>query len=189
MSHDASGSQHPIQNPGDDEKQQVTFKVVDGPSPLAAEKSSDVSSKTGPSKKRWWLMVLKEQLDVESRGIVPTPPEERTDTAYQKIFFIWLSANCNILSCVSMSFPVCIICIHDMCLERRFSAGTVGPILFRLSFRHSAAVIAGFTLLGSILPALFSIFGPKLGMRQMVQSRYSWGCVKELFDPILSSRF
>ncbi|KAG8884245.1 hypothetical protein FRB97_004750 [Tulasnella sp. 331] len=101
-----------------------------------------------------WLWKLLRELDVESRGIVPTLPEERVDHRYLKIFFIWLSANCNILS---------------------FSAGTVGPILFGLSFKHSAAVIVGFNLIGLLLPGYFSTFGPKLGMRQMVQSRYSWG--------------
>lgn len=37
-------------------------------------------------------------LQVEARGIVPTTPEERTDTRYWKVFFIWFSGNCNILS-------------------------------------------------------------------------------------------
>jgi len=33
-------------------------------------------------------------------GISPVPVEERTETRFVKIFFIWLSANANILSCV-----------------------------------------------------------------------------------------
>lgn len=33
-------------------------------------------------------------------GILPVPPEGRTDTQYSKIFFIWFSMNFNILSFV-----------------------------------------------------------------------------------------
>ena len=33
-------------------------------------------------------------------GILPVPPERRTDTQYNKIFFIWFSSNFNILSSV-----------------------------------------------------------------------------------------
>ena len=33
-------------------------------------------------------------------GISPVPIAERTETRFIKIFFIWLSANANILSCV-----------------------------------------------------------------------------------------
>jgi hypothetical protein len=34
-------------------------------------------------------------------GISPVPAKERTETRFIKIFFIWLSANANILSCVA----------------------------------------------------------------------------------------
>lgn len=30
---------------------------------------------------------------VEARGILPVPPEERTDRQFSKIFFIWFSSN------------------------------------------------------------------------------------------------
>ena len=33
-------------------------------------------------------------------GILPVPPERRTDTQYSKIFFVWFSMNFNILSFV-----------------------------------------------------------------------------------------
>ena len=36
-------------------------------------------------------------------GISPVPAKERTETRFIKIFFIWLSANTNILSCVALS--------------------------------------------------------------------------------------
>ncbi|KIP10745.1 hypothetical protein PHLGIDRAFT_100554 [Phlebiopsis gigantea 11061_1 CR5-6] len=91
---------------------------------------------------------------VEARGILPVPPQQRTDTQYHKIFFIWLSANFNILS---------------------FSAGTLGPAVFGLGLRDSCLVILFFNLLASALPAYLTTWGPKLGLRQMCQSRYSFG--------------
>lgn len=77
-----------------EEKQAPTAQTVDHGD---KEKDDIVSSLSGGSKSQWWALLVKE-LDVESRGIVPTRPEERTDPRYLKIFFIWLSANCNILS-------------------------------------------------------------------------------------------
>lgn len=34
-------------------------------------------------------------------GILPVPPELRTDLQYSKIFFVWFSMNFNILSFVN----------------------------------------------------------------------------------------
>lgn len=36
-------------------------------------------------------------------GIHPVAVEDRTETHFIKIFFIWMSANMNILSCVFLS--------------------------------------------------------------------------------------
>ncbi|GJE93171.1 NCS cytosine-purine permease [Phanerochaete sordida] len=91
---------------------------------------------------------------VEARGILPVPREERTDTQYNRIFFIWLSANFNILS---------------------FSAGSLGPAVFGLGLRDSCLVILFFNLLASLLPAYLTTWGPRLGLRQMCLSRYSFG--------------
>ncbi|CAE6472838.1 unnamed protein product [Rhizoctonia solani] len=91
---------------------------------------------------------------VESRGIYPVPVEHRTDPQFSKSFFVWLSCNLNILS---------------------FSEGTVGVLVYGLTFRQAAGVIVGFNLLSALPPAYFSTFGPKLGLRQMVQARYSFG--------------
>ncbi|KAH7099646.1 purine-cytosine permease [Auriculariales sp. MPI-PUGE-AT-0066] len=91
---------------------------------------------------------------VETRGILPVRPDDRTDPQFYKVFFLWLSANCNVLS---------------------FSAGTLGPIAFGLNFRDTALCILGFNIIGIIIPAYFSTFGPKLGLRQMVQARYTFG--------------
>ncbi len=50
----------------------------------------------------------------------------------------------------------------------------LGPV-YGLGLRDSSLVILFFTLLTTILPAYLSILGPKVGMRQMIQARYSWG--------------
>lgn len=67
------------------------------------EKDADIASihnvppAGGIYTEKVWLLRI---LDVEARGIVPTLAAERTDPEFWKIFFIWLSANCNILSYV-----------------------------------------------------------------------------------------
>ncbi|KAF5363074.1 hypothetical protein D9758_012600 [Tetrapyrgos nigripes] len=91
---------------------------------------------------------------IETRGILPVSPEERTDDQFFKIFFLWFSTNFNILS---------------------FSAGTLGPVAFGLSTRDSCLVILLFNMLCCIPPAYFSTWGPKLGLRQMVQACFSFG--------------
>ncbi|KAG7086332.1 hypothetical protein E1B28_002295 [Marasmius oreades] len=91
---------------------------------------------------------------VETRGIHPVPEHKRTDTQYHKIFFLWCAFNLNILS---------------------FSAGTLGPMVFGLGVRTSCLVILFFTLLCSLPTAYLATWGPRLGLRQMVQARYSFG--------------
>ncbi|KAJ3527002.1 hypothetical protein NM688_g8185 [Phlebia brevispora] len=102
---------------------------------------------------------------VEARGIFPVPPEERIGTHYSQIFFIWLSANLNVLS---------------------FSAGTLGPVVYGLSLRDTCLCILFFNLLCSALPAYLTTWGPKLGLRQMVQSRFSFGYFGVFFASILN---
>ncbi|THH07047.1 hypothetical protein EW145_g3654 [Phellinidium pouzarii] len=91
---------------------------------------------------------------VEARGIYPVPRESRTDQHFHKIFFIWFAANFNILS---------------------VSTGTTGPIVYGLSLRDSCLLILFFNVLCCTPPAYLATWGPKLGLRQMCQSRYSFG--------------
>ncbi|KAF7316409.1 NCS cytosine-purine permease [Mycena indigotica] len=91
---------------------------------------------------------------VEARGIRPVAVEERTDTQLTKIFFIWFSASFNLLP---------------------FSAGSLGPIAYGLGLRDSCLVILFLNLLCCLPPGYLSTWGPKLGLRQMVQARYSFG--------------
>ena len=51
----------------------------------------------------------------------------------------------------------------------------LGTNIYGLSLRDSSLIILFFTLLTTLLPAYLSTLGPKLGMRQMVQARYSFG--------------
>ncbi|KAL1742518.1 permease for cytosine/purines, uracil, thiamine, allantoin-domain-containing protein [Schizophyllum fasciatum] len=112
---------------------------------------------------RWARRLL--ALGVEERGVKPVPPEHRTDSGYDKIFFVWASMNTNILS---------------------FSAGTLGPVVYGLGLRDSCLVILFFNLLCAAPPAYFTTWGPKTGMRQMVQARYSFGYFGVILPCILN---
>ncbi|EEB90391.1 hypothetical protein MPER_11410, partial [Moniliophthora perniciosa FA553] len=85
---------------------------------------------------------------------VETRESKRLDKQYYKIFFVWFTCTFNILS---------------------FSAGALGPVAFGLGVKGSCLVIWLFTMLCAVPPAYFSTWGPRLGMRQMVQARYSFG--------------
>ncbi|KAF7360437.1 NCS cytosine-purine permease [Mycena venus] len=109
--------------------------------------------KSEPEVHRDWRHRLLEW-SVEARGIRPVSFEERTDPQYSKIFFIWFSASINLLP---------------------FSTGSLGPIAYGLSVRDSCLIILFFNLICCLPPGYLSTWGPKLGLRQMVQARYSFG--------------
>ncbi|GAB1314218.1 Purine-cytosine permease [Madurella fahalii] len=90
---------------------------------------------------------------VELRGVTPIPVKERTVERTINVFTLWWSMNANIL-------PI--------------AFGMLAPV-YGLDLRNSALIILFFTLLTTILPAFMSTLGPKTGMRQMVQARYSFG--------------
>lgn len=48
-------------------------------------------------------------------------------------------------------------------------------MVYGLSLRDSSLVILFFTLLSTVAPAYLATLGPKTGMRQMIQARYSFG--------------
>ncbi|KAJ3510104.1 hypothetical protein NLJ89_g4866 [Agrocybe chaxingu] len=80
--------------------------------------------------------------------------EERTDKQYSKIFNVFMSSNLTILT---------------------LSTGTLGPAVFGLTVRDSCLAILGFNIFCTIFPAYFCTWGPKLGMRQMILARYTFG--------------
>ncbi|KAL5634593.1 hypothetical protein ACGC1H_002589 [Rhizoctonia solani] len=105
------------------------------------------------------------QYGVETRGVVPTPPDARNDTRFWDLLFLWISANFNILA---------------------FSTGSLGPAIFALGLKESLLVIFFTNLLSATLPAYFSTFGPRLGMRQMIVSRYSFGYYGNIIPSLLN---
>ncbi|PFH47295.1 hypothetical protein AMATHDRAFT_67950 [Amanita thiersii Skay4041] len=102
---------------------------------------------------------------IETHGIAPIKPEARTDTRLYQMFFVWFSANFNILA---------------------LSTGSAGPAFFGLGLRHSLLVIFFADLVMCAVPAYFAVFGPKLGMRGMVQARYSWGYYAAVIPSLLN---
>ncbi|KAJ3546372.1 hypothetical protein NM688_g5523 [Phlebia brevispora] len=91
---------------------------------------------------------------VETNGIDPIPPEQRTDTKMFQMFFVWFSANMNVLG---------------------IGIGSAGPAFFGLGLKQSLIIILIVDVISCIIPSYFAVFGPKLGARSMVQARYSWG--------------
>ncbi|KAJ1560562.1 purine-cytosine permease [Cladochytrium tenue] len=93
-------------------------------------------------------------LGVEVRGIAPVPLSKREKLNPWGVFTMWMSSNMVVSS---------------------FATGMLGSTLFYLNFRDGLLLLIFFNILGILPPAIFSTFGPKLGMRQMVLTRYSFG--------------
>jgi NCS1 nucleoside transporter family len=81
-------------------------------------------------------------------------PGERHHTRLIDNFTLWLSANL-VISTVAL--------------------GALAIPLFRLGFWNSLSDIVVFTVLGTLPVAFFATLGPKLGLRQMTISRFSFG--------------
>ncbi|KAI0827161.1 cytosine-purine permease [Trametes gibbosa] len=132
------------------------------------EKASTISNEVVPQTRaqRWYASITEflSLWGIETNGINPILPEDRTDTKLYQMFFVWFSANINILT---------------------FGTGSAGPAFFGLGLRDSFIIILVVDLIACLIPAYFAIFGPKLGMRSMVLARYSWG----YYGSILPSAF
>src|SRR5438105_2558992 len=93
---------------------------------------------------------------VERHGIVRVSPSTR---AHLRIFdncSMWLSANTAIPT---------------------VALGALATTVFALGFWDSVAAIILFNVLGTLPVAFFSTLGPKLGLRQMTISRFSFGWI------------
>lgn len=95
-------------------------------------------------------------LNAEVKGVEVVTDEEKTEDSVINAMTMWLSANLVIAA---------------------FSLGALGVTVFGLTFWQSFVVILFFTLLGSLPVAFFSIFGPKLGLRQIFLSKFLIGHV------------
>src|SRR6266566_1110492 len=91
---------------------------------------------------------------IETRGIERVPPGSRADVRVFNNFTLWLSANMVIST---------------------FALGTLASVVFGLGFWDSVTAIIVFNVLGILPVAFLSTLGPKLGLRQMTISRFSFG--------------
>lgn len=94
------------------------------------------------------------KLHAETKGIELVTDEEKIEDSALNAATMWLSANMVIAT---------------------FSLGALGITVFGLSFWQAVLTIIFFNLLGVVPVAFFSIFGPKLGLRQMFLSKYLVG--------------
>lgn len=97
---------------------------------------------------------LAAKLNAETKGIELVTDEEKHDDSILNAASMWWSANMVIAT---------------------FSLGALGITLFGLSLFQSIMVIIFFNVLGALPVAFFSIFGVKLGLRQMILSKFLLG--------------
>ncbi|KAM9898531.1 hypothetical protein OXX79_006266 [Metschnikowia pulcherrima] len=97
---------------------------------------------------------LAAKLNAETKGIEIVTDEEKGDESIISAASMWWSANMVIAT---------------------FSLGALGVTVFGLSFFQCIMSIVFFNLLGALPVAYFSIFGVKLGLRQMILSRFLVG--------------
>lgn len=97
-----------------------------------------------------------EKAGIEAHGIERVSPTSRSHVRIFDNFTLWLSANL-VLSTVAL--------------------GSLATGVFKLGFWDSVAAIVIFNILGVLPVAFFSTLGPKLGLRQMTISRFSFGWV------------
>lgn len=102
------------------------------------------------------MPALLQEHGIETHGIERVPPNQRRDVRILDNFTMWLSANL-VLSTVAL--------------------GTLAVPVFQMGFWDSVIAIVLFNILGVLPVAFFSTLGPKLGLRQMTISRYSFGWV------------
>ena len=93
---------------------------------------------------------------IEARGIERVEPRGRAHLRVFDNYTMWFSAN-MVISTVAL--------------------GAIANVVFQLGFWDSVFAIVIFNALGSLPVAFFSTLGPRLGLRQMTISRFSFGWV------------
>src|SRR5437762_13940640 len=93
---------------------------------------------------------------LETHGIERVSPTTRAHVRILDNFTMWLSANL-VISTVAL--------------------GALANVIFGLGFWDSLGIIIIFNVIGVLPVAFFSTLGPKLGLRQMTISRFSFGWV------------
>jgi NCS1 nucleoside transporter family len=102
------------------------------------------------------VVTIPEEQGLETHGIERVSPTTRTHVRIFDNFTMWLSANL-VISTVGL--------------------GALAIPIFGLGFWDSVAIIIVFNVLGVLPVAFFSTLGPKLGLRQMTISRFSFGWI------------
>src|SRR6266536_3782581 len=110
------------------------------------------------------VVTIPEESGIETHGIERVSPTTRTHVRIRDNFTMWLSAN---------------LVISTLAL------GTLASFL-GLGFWDGLAVIIIFNALGVLPVAFFSTLGPKLGLRQMTISRFSFGWVGAIIIAIFN---
>ena len=95
-------------------------------------------------------------MPIEKLGIDRIDPTDRHDARVFDNFTLWLSANLVVST---------------------ISVGTLAVTIFKMGFWDSVLSILLFTTLGVLPVAFFATLGPKLGLRQMTITRFSFGWV------------
>ena len=102
------------------------------------------------------ISIPEREQGIETQGIERISPKTRSHVRIFDNFTLWLSANL-VISTVSL--------------------GALAVPVFGLGFWDSVSAIILFNVLGTLPVAFFSTMGPKLGLRQMTISRFSFGWV------------
>jgi len=110
-------------------------------------------------------VAIPEEHGVETHGIERVSPTTRTHVRIVDNFTMWLSANL-VISTIAL--------------------GSLANIVFGLGFWDSVIVIVLFNALGVLPVAFFSTLGPRLGLRQMTISRFSFGWVGAIIMAIFN---
>ncbi|THH31816.1 hypothetical protein EUX98_g2368 [Antrodiella citrinella] len=146
----------PLFSSSDEKVSEAEVFVVDRQPSTWSSKAEDVFHRLTIWLSRW---------GVETHGITPVPEERRTDPRLYQIALIWFSANMNIVM---------------------FGTGAAGPAFFGLGIRSSVLTCLVVDSVTVAIPAMFAVFGPKLGTRAMVHSRFSWGYYGAIIPSILN---
>jgi NCS1 nucleoside transporter family len=102
------------------------------------------------------IIAIPEEQGLETHGIERVSPKTRTHVRIRDNFTMWLSANL-VISTIAL--------------------GAIANVVFKLGFWDGLAVIIFFNILGVLPVAFFSTLGPKLGLRQMTITRFSFGWI------------
>lgn len=111
------------------------------------------------------VVAIPEEQGLEMHGIERVSPATRTHVRIFDNFTMWLSANL-VISTIAL--------------------GSLANVVFALGFWDSVLAIVIFNALGVLPVAFFSTLGPKLGLRQMTISRFSFGWVGAIIMAIFN---